>query len=393
MQLIDLGQEVEYIDIDVSKVPYTFSVKLSDKTYSFTIRYNDTGGFFTLDLSVTATGEVLAYGDPIRYGRPLFGPIEDERFPLPVIIPLCLTRDVGEPGGRGQALSLRQGGNGMSFWMREASLQIGSKKYSMGNLYFEFEVPFEDSDTIQTAKFKAYNLSESTRKGIKRGDVIILNAGYEGDVGAIFVGQVSACSHKHQNTEWITEISATAAMDQWLNSKVSKTYAKGSTAKEIVSDLLNIFGVEIGDFSLATNKVYDRGLVCNGKVKDELKRIVVNDCKSRFLIRNGSVFINDPTKGIANGLVLTPQSGLLLSGNEVEETVIAVGSDSQKSSATKSGEGNYVTRECLLNYHIGPAEQVVIQSHSLNGRFIVAKGKHTGTPKGNWKTTIEMKPA
>ena len=54
MQLIDLGQEVEYIDIDVSKVPYTFSVKLSDKTYSFTIRYNDTGGFFTLDLSVTA---------------------------------------------------------------------------------------------------------------------------------------------------------------------------------------------------------------------------------------------------------------------------------------------------------------------------------------------------
>lgn len=55
-------------------------MKLSDKTYSFTIRYNDTGGFFTLDLSVTATGEVLAYGDPIRYGRPLFGPIEDERF-------------------------------------------------------------------------------------------------------------------------------------------------------------------------------------------------------------------------------------------------------------------------------------------------------------------------
>ena len=281
----------------------------------------------------------------------------------------------------------------MSFWMREASLQIGSKKYSMDNLYFEFEVPFEDSDTIQTAKFKAYNLSESTRKGIKRGDVIILNAGYEGDVGAIFVGQVSACSHKHQNTAWITEISATAAMDQWLNSKVSKTYAKGSTAKEIVSDLLNIFGVEIGDFSLATNKVYDRGLVCNGKVKDELKRIVVNDCKSRFLIRNGSVFINDPTKGIATGLVLTPQSGLLMSGNELEETVIAVGSDSQKSSATKSEEGNYVTRECLLNYHIGPAEQVVIQSQSLNGRFIVAKGKHTGTPKGNWKTTIEMKPA
>ena len=93
MQLIDLGSEVQYIEIDTGKVPYTFSVKLTDKTYSFTIRYNDVGGFFTADLSIAATGELLAYGAPIRYGRPMFGPIEDERFPLPVIIPLCLTGD------------------------------------------------------------------------------------------------------------------------------------------------------------------------------------------------------------------------------------------------------------------------------------------------------------
>ena len=75
----------------------------------------------------------------------------------------------------------------MSFWIREATLQIGSKRYGMDDLYFEFDVPFEDSDTLQTATFKAYNLSEATRKSIKRGNVIILNAGYEGDVGAIFV--------------------------------------------------------------------------------------------------------------------------------------------------------------------------------------------------------------
>ena len=63
LQLIELGAEVEYIDIDTSKIPYTFSIKLTDKTYSFTVRYNDVGGFFTIDLSVANTGEVLAYGD------------------------------------------------------------------------------------------------------------------------------------------------------------------------------------------------------------------------------------------------------------------------------------------------------------------------------------------
>ena len=93
LQLVDLNADVEYLAIDVSRVPYSFSVKLSDKTYTFTVKYNDIGKFFTVDLSIANTGEVLAYGDPVRYGRPLFGPIEDERFPLPVIIPLCLTGD------------------------------------------------------------------------------------------------------------------------------------------------------------------------------------------------------------------------------------------------------------------------------------------------------------
>lgn len=93
IQLVDLGREVSYIEIDTSKVPYSFSLKLDDRTYTFLVRYNEEGGFFTADLSVTSTGEILAYGDIIRYGRPLFGSIEDERFPLPVIIPLCLTGD------------------------------------------------------------------------------------------------------------------------------------------------------------------------------------------------------------------------------------------------------------------------------------------------------------
>lgn len=92
LSLFDLGAGINYIDIDTSKVPCTFSVKLSDKTYSFTFKYNEVGGFFTADLE-TSDGEVLAYGDIVRYGRPLFGSIEDERFPLPVIIPKCLTAE------------------------------------------------------------------------------------------------------------------------------------------------------------------------------------------------------------------------------------------------------------------------------------------------------------
>ena len=100
VNLIDLGKEIQYIDIDAAKVPYTFNIKLGGTTYTFTIKYNGQGGFFTADLAITNTGEsgfgsrILIYGDPVRYGRPMFGSIEDERFPEPVIIPLCMTGDM-----------------------------------------------------------------------------------------------------------------------------------------------------------------------------------------------------------------------------------------------------------------------------------------------------------
>ena len=92
LQLIDLNSDVQYIAIDVSRVPYTFSVKLTDRTYSFTVKYNATGKFFTIDL-YDVNGNVLAFGEIVRYGRPLFNVVEDERFPIPVIIPSCITDD------------------------------------------------------------------------------------------------------------------------------------------------------------------------------------------------------------------------------------------------------------------------------------------------------------
>lgn len=90
LRLIDLNQDVEYIKVDADKVPYTFTIKLADRTYSFTLKYNEIGKFFTVDL-LDLNGNVLAFGEIIRYGRPLFNVVEDERFPIPVIIPLCIT--------------------------------------------------------------------------------------------------------------------------------------------------------------------------------------------------------------------------------------------------------------------------------------------------------------
>jgi len=90
LQLIDLGSEIEYVDVRAERVPYSFTTRLAGLTFGFTIKYNERGGFYTVDLR-NNRGDVLVFGDPIRYGRALFNSVEDERFPEPAIIPFCLT--------------------------------------------------------------------------------------------------------------------------------------------------------------------------------------------------------------------------------------------------------------------------------------------------------------
>lgn len=279
----------------------------------------------------------------------------------------------------------------MTFWKRAATLQIGTKVYDLAKLYFTFDIPFVDSEELNTATVTAHNLSKATRSEIKKGMAVIVNAGYEGDIGCIFAGKVSRAVSKQQGTEWITTITAATALEEWLTSEVNKTYAAGSKASAIVGDLLNIFGVEIGTFELVEDKEYPRGKVCKGKVKDVVREIVTLDCKSRFLIRNNTVIINDPAKGLNLGYVLSADTGLLKATDEMEDTE-PVTNQTTIDDGGEAEEQTY-TRRCLLNYHMAAADVVTIQERILNGAFLIKAGRHVGNPTGDWVTEIEVKPA
>ncbi|WP_298024497.1 phage baseplate plug protein [uncultured Dysosmobacter sp.] len=95
MKLIENGRQVEYIDVDSDRVPCALLVKLTDRTYRLTFRYNEEGDFFTVDLETSSGGSYspLVFGEVLRYGKPLFEAFNDERYPLPVICPVCLTGD------------------------------------------------------------------------------------------------------------------------------------------------------------------------------------------------------------------------------------------------------------------------------------------------------------
>lgn len=278
-----------------------------------------------------------------------------------------------------------KGGYDLDYFIRAASIQIGANIYDMGQGFnFEFEVTYYDSDQLPTATISIYNLSATTRAAINKNQILIINAGYHDDMGLIFLGKISSFSHKWSGMDWCTKITATSGFSEWTTKTVHKTYAQGSRASDIVRDLLNIFGIEIGICELTKNTIYPRGRICNGKLNDILQQIIVQECGSRLLIANERIIINDPTKPINQGYLLTADSGLLaVNGDEEASQTNAVGIESVKEKTWK--------RQCLLNYHLGIGNLIQVESRELNGKFIIMSVKHKGSATGNWMTEIELK--
>ena len=242
----------------------------------------------------------------------------------------------------------------MAFWIRAATLVIGHNKYSLENMDFSFEIPFEDTDEPPVATIKVTNLAASTRAGIKRNDPVILNAGYEGDVGCLLVGKVVGLTHKQSNVDWVSTFTVQPCADEILGSRINKTYAKNTKASVIIRDLLNIFGVEVAKCELSKDKVYPRGRVCRGKMKQVLTEIIVNECKSRFIIRaTGQIYITAANGAINNGVVLTSATGLLRSDEEKVTIPLETKENSQKKG--KDREDDWISRSCILNYRIATA--------------------------------------
>lgn len=76
---------MDYIDIEKENIPYRFDISLADELFTFEVQYNPDFDYFTVGLE--KNGEILAAGEKVVYGMPLFYDIQDNRFPLVPIVP------------------------------------------------------------------------------------------------------------------------------------------------------------------------------------------------------------------------------------------------------------------------------------------------------------------
>lgn len=249
------------------------------------------------------------------------------------------------------------------FWIRQTEVIAGGKSFRSDDLDIEFDVPFDNDDEPDIANITIYNLSDSSINTMKKAQNVIVNAGYQGDTGTIFMGTLQKAVSRWEGIDKVTELTVGDGSQQWLTKHVSKSYAKNVSASAILKDLTGMFGLELGTFQLSNDMTYPKGRVINAMLKDAVKQIVA-ESNSQFNISKGKIIIMPYGQGVQTGFLLQSDTGLIGSPEAFE-----------KEEDNKTAKGYKI--QMLLNHRITVNSIIQVKSRTANGTYRVVSGKHT----------------
>lgn len=257
---------------------------------------------------------------------------------------------------------------------RKIEFFAGSKQFIGEDFTIYFDVPFDDAEDANVATVNVYNLAEATINEFKQGQKIVLNAGYEGDVGAVLLGEAKGIKTEWDGVDKITKIEVLDGSEKWLNTPIQKTYKAGIKGKQILNDILAIAGLEIGVFNLPVNKVYQGGKTIKSKLSTAIASIA-KDCGAKVHVNRNKIFIRPKNEGNKMGFVLDAEHGLIASPTPIKKEVETGEKDATGAAKKKTINGWKVV--CLLNHRITTDALIQVKSKTANGIFRVESGKHS----------------
>ncbi|MEJ2896220.1 phage protein [Bordetella avium] len=204
-------------------------------------------------------------------------------------------------------------------WLRKSALALenaSGDQLDISELHFKFVISAADVQTPAAAQIRVYNLSDNTAQRIQKEFAkVTLRAGYEGNFGTIFSGDVKQIRRgKETSIDKYLDITA-ANGDMAYNFAVANfTLAAGWTAAELYNALLqelSLYGVTAGYAPPFPATVYPRATSFYGMVRDRLRELAeMVGCS--WSIHDNRLYLI-PISGYIPGdtVVLTSKTGLI----------------------------------------------------------------------------------
>lgn len=248
----------------------------------------------------------------------------------------------------------------MSTFGRVIEVAMAGKLFTSPPLTIELDLPFSESSAANVGEIKLYNLSEKTVQSLGEGIPVVVQAGYEGDVGTVALGTASQVSTAWQGVDKVTTVVLGDGTSQWLTARVNKTWRQGVRASEVARDVIGLLGLRLGRIELPNDVRYPTGKSFSTAAKAALEEIAA-DTGAKLHVTREAVYLVPPGAWRRVGVVLSAETGLV---------------ESPQPSTQRPGA--YRIR-CLLQHRISTDSMAEIRSRTAKGEFRVVEGRHKST--------------
>lgn len=201
---------------------------------------------------------------------------------------------------------------------RKASLLIGNadSALDLSELRFVFDVRRGDIQTPNSARIRVFNVSRDTAQRVQKEFTrVVLQAGYEGNYGIIFDGQIKQVRRgRASQTDTYLDITAADGDSAYNFAIVNTTLAAGSTVADHVAascTAMNPYGVTQGYAPALPANPLPRGKVMFGMARDFM-RWSAKTAQTVWSIQDGKVVMVPETSYMPGEIpVITAATGMV----------------------------------------------------------------------------------
>lgn len=182
-------------------------------------------------------------------------------------------------------------------YLRKASLIIGTGKEAidLSDLQFKFSIKAQTLQSPNSLYLRLYNASRETANRIKawkEGANVVIQAGYDGNYGTVFYGNIIQLRHgKESAVDTYLDITAADGDQAYIHATVNTSLAAGSSAKDHVDVALQAmkqYGISQGYVTELPENKLPRGKVMFGAARDVL-RAVAKTTNTDWSIQDGNL--------------------------------------------------------------------------------------------------------
>jgi hypothetical protein len=234
-----------------------------------------------------------------------------------------------------------------------------------------------------TCEIEITNAAQETRALFQRKPLCArLEAGYNGELRTIFMGDVTHAVNRIDGTEWVTKVSVADGMRAFKNARISRSFDAGVTVASALQSIAGALQLRLpaavaSDPALRAQ--FASGLALQGSASEQLTRLL-EPHGFAWTIQHGQLVVLRATETLAGAVVVNEASGL-------------IGSP-EAGTPSKDNKIPMITITTLFNDELLPGRRVALTSRDYNNALLkIVKTSLVGdTHGGDFTTTIEGLP-